>query len=479
MDQSQPQMDTEPKQPLYAAHQKVYPKRISGTFRRIKWLALAVLLGGYYVIPWLRWDRGLGAPDQAVLADMAGRRLYFFNIEIWPQEIYYLTGLLILGAIGLFMATALAGRVWCGFTCPQTVWTDLFLLVERYIEGDRNKRIKLDQGPWTFEKLWRKAVKHVAWIVIAFATGGAWVFYFTDAPTALVEMVTGRASSAIYGFTALFAGMTYLLAGWAREQVCTYMCPWPRFQGAMLDEHSLVVTYEAWRGEPRGKAKPETEGVLGDCVDCSLCVNVCPTGVDIRDGAQLECIGCALCVDACNSIMDKLGRPRELITYDSAANQIARELGETPRKRLLRPRIIGYLALLALVTGMMVYGLSHRASVEINVQRDRAPLFVTLSDGEIRNGYTFKILNMINAARTYTLTVNDLDDARMTVIGVVNDPVESVTLNVGPDQVGTFRVFVRAPKSALDGQFNELEFKLFVHETGETFEYDATFAGPN
>lgn len=474
--QSSPDQNQKPAH-LYAAHKKVYPQRISGTFRRIKWLTLAVLLGGYYVAPWIRWDRGPNSPDQAILADMAGRRLYFFDIEIWPQEIYYLTGLLVLGAIGLFMATAIAGRVWCGFTCPQTVWTDLFLLVERYIEGDRNKRMKMDQGPWTLEKLTRKVVKHFVWILIALATGGAWVFYFTDAPTALVDIFTANASMALYGFVALFAGTTYLLAGMAREQVCTYMCPWPRFQGAMLDEDSLVVTYEAWRGEPRGKAKDDS--TLGDCVDCNLCVNVCPTGVDIRKGAQFDCIGCALCVDACNSIMAKLGRPGELITYDSVSNQMAREAGKPTRKRIIRPRTIGYMVLLSLVGGLMVYGLTNRATVEINVQRDRAPLFVTLSDGSIRNGYTFKILNMINEPRTYNIRVKDLDDARMTVIGVAETPVEEVTVQVHPDQVGTFRIFVRAPRESLEDQFNELEFDITVLETGEEIEYDATFAGPD
>lgn len=467
---------------LYEKHKKIYPQRISGTFRRIKWLALSVLLGMYYVVPWMRWDRGVGQPDQAVLADLAGRRLYFFEIEIWPQEIYYLTGLLVLGAIALFMATAMAGRVWCGFTCPQTVWTDLFMLVERYIEGDRNKRKKLDEGPLTIEKVWRKVAKHMAWIVIAFATGGAWIFYFVDAPTVLIEMVSGTASTEVYGFTALFAGTTYLLAGWAREQVCIYMCPWPRFQGAMLDEHSLIVTYETWRGEPRGKAKP-AEGVnpdakLGDCVDCNLCVNVCPVGIDIREGSQFQCIGCALCVDACNSIMGKLGREKDLITYDSVANQMAREQGKPTKKRILRPRIIGYFVLVSLVAGLMGYGLLNRATEEINILRDRAPMFVTLSNGDIRNGYTFKVLNMINEPRTYTLRIDDLDDASIMVIGVADKPVEEVTLHVGSDTVGTFRVFVRAPKDSLDEKMNDFEFVLDVLETGKRIKHDAAFAGP-
>ena len=469
--------DKTPDQPgaLYAKQVKVYPKRITGTFRRIKWIVLGVVLGLYYLLPWIRWERGENQPDQAVLADLVGQRLYFFNIEIWPQEVYYLTGLLVVGAVGLFLATAVAGRVWCGFTCPQTIWTDLFLLVERYIEGDRNTRMKLDQGPLTFSKAWRKTAKHMAWLIISLVTGGVAIFYFVDAPVALNDMLTGTASTTVFSWVAIFTGITYLLAGWAREQVCTYMCPWPRFQGAMFDEHSLMVTYETWRGEPRGKAKSDT---VGDCVDCNLCVNVCPVGIDIREGQQFECIGCALCVDACASIMTKLNRPLGLIAYDSTANQMAREQGRPTSRHIVRPRTIAYTVMLVLVTILMAYGLMNRSVLEINVQRDRAPLFVTLSSGEIRNGYTFKILNMVNAPVTYRLSVEKLDDARLSVIGIADNPEHEVMLHVGPDQVGTFRVFVRAPLASLDDQFNEMEFELRNADTGKKIDYDVTFAGP-
>ncbi|NUB29826.1 4Fe-4S binding protein, partial [Azospirillum brasilense] len=240
---------------LYAKHNKIYPKSVAGTFRRLKWLTLILLLGLYYVTPWIRWDRGPNAPDQAVLVDMPGRRLYFFFIELWPQQVYYLTGALILGAIGLFLATALAGRVWCGYACPQTVWSDLFLWVERRIEGDRGDRIRLDHAPWSPAKLGKKAAKHAAWLLIALLTGGAWVFYFNDAPTLALEMLRFEASSSVLLFIGLFTATTYLLAGHAREQVCIYMCPWPRFQAAMQDEESLTVTYEDWRGEGRGHLK--------------------------------------------------------------------------------------------------------------------------------------------------------------------------------------------------------------------------------
>ncbi|MFI4998296.1 MAG: cytochrome c oxidase accessory protein CcoG, partial [Reyranellales bacterium] len=300
--------------PLYLTRIKVYPRAIAGKWRSIKWAALVVLLGLYYLVPWLRWDRGPDAPNQAILIDLDGRRGWFFDVVIWPQEIYFVTGFLILAAFGLFFATSLFGRVWCGFACPQTVWTDLFMLVERLIEGDRNERMRLDKAPMSVSKATRKGFKHVAWLAIAAATGGAWVFYYVDAPSTLVKIFRGTASMEVYVFVGLLTATTYMLAGWAREQVCTYMCPWPRFQAAMLDEQSVIVTYQKWRGEPRGKHKAgDNWDGRGDCVDCNLCVAVCPTGIDIRDGQQIECIGCGLCVDACNQTMVKVGRARGLI----------------------------------------------------------------------------------------------------------------------------------------------------------------------
>src|SRR5690606_3240611 len=287
----------------------------------IKWAVLTFCLVIYYGLPWLRWDRGPGAPDQALLLDMSGPRGYFFNIEIWPQEVYYITGLLIVGALALFLATALFGRVWCGYACPQTVWTDLFMLVERWIEGDRNARMRLDRQPTSAAKVLRKSAKHAVWLLIAAATGGAWIMYFQDAPTVVREIFTGSASGATYFFFGLFTLTTYGLAGWAREQVCTYMCPWPRLQAAMQDEHSLIVTYQGWRGETRGKHKAgqSWEG-RGDCIDCGACFHVCPTGIDIRNGPQLECIGCGLCIDACDDVMGKVGRPLRLIDFVSLEN---------------------------------------------------------------------------------------------------------------------------------------------------------------
>ncbi|PHR92849.1 MAG: cytochrome c oxidase accessory protein CcoG [Robiginitomaculum sp.] len=406
---------------LYKKRTQVYPKRIKGTFRTLKWVAMIVLLGIYYITPWLRWDRGPASPDQAVLIDFENARFYFFFIEIWPQEVYYITGLLILSAIGLFLATALFGRVWCGYACPQTIWTDLFIAVERFFEGDRNARIKLDKSPWTANKIFKKTSKHIVWLLIAMATGGAWVLYFHDAPTVLRDLLSGHAPQTAYVFLALMTFLTYALAGFMREQICIYMCPWPRIQAAMIDDEALNVTYRYDRGEPRGAHKKgETWEGRGDCIGCRQCVAVCPTGIDIRDGAQLECIDCALCIDACDAIMIKIGRPKGLIAYDTDANIERRLRGEPNRFRLVRPRTVIYATIFALVGSIMLYGLLNRSVLDMNVLRDRIPNYVRLSDGSIRNGYTIKILNKASEPRELRLEAIGLGDINMSVVGLKN-----------------------------------------------------------
>ncbi len=473
-------VNSEKNRPLYASRVKVYPKLVHGTFRRLKWLVMAVTLAIYYVTPWLRWDRGPNLPDQAVLLDFPSRRFYFFFLEIWPQEFYYITGLLILAALGLFLVTSVAGRVWCGYTCPQTVWTDLFIHVERFFEGDRAKRIRLDKSPWSMGKLARKTGKHFTWILIALATGGAWVFYFADAPTLAGQLATFDAPAAAYLFIGLFAATTYLLGGIAREQVCIYMCPWPRIQGAMFDEESLLVSYKDDRGEKRGPHKKGTswEG-RGDCIDCGQCVAACPMGIDIRDGMQLECIQCALCIDACNEIMDKVERPRGLIGYDTFRNQERRRAGETPKLDILRPRTILYSAVLVFVAGIMLFALSNRSTLDVSVLADRNPLFVQLSDGSVRNGYQVKIVNKEHSERIYRVSIEGLDKAILTRPALAGE--ETGTVTVGADKLENLRFFVTLPGDgvkALNGGEADFDFVVTDLENGTTATRQTTFRGP-
>ncbi len=463
--------------PFFAKRVQVYPKRVWGTFRRLKWTALFTLLGVYYLLPWLRWDRGPNAPDQAVLVDMDHERAYFFFIEIWAQEVYYLTGVLILAAIGLFLVTSLFGRVWCGYACPQTVWTDLFMWVERRIEGDRSARIRRDKQPWSVAKFARKAAKHAVWLLIALLTGGAWILYFEDAPTLAAKFFTGDASSSLYFFVGLFTVTTYSFAGLMREQVCTFMCPWPRFQSAMLDEDTMVVTYEDWRGEPRGVHRKGSDAVVGDCVDCKQCVAVCPTGIDIRDGIQLECIGCGLCIDACNDVMAKVGSPPNLISYDTERRVAERSRGGELRYRLFRPRTLLYVLLMAVVGGIMLFSLLTRSSQGINVLHDRTK-FVRLSDGSIRNGYEIKILNKARRARKFVLTVHGIDKARLSSAGAAGGPAARLVLTAKPDDVTAYQVFVQAPAAALKAADTKVTFRLVEQATGEATERQINFTGP-
>jgi cytochrome c oxidase accessory protein FixG len=466
-----------PRVKLYADRQKVYTKDVYGPVRSAKSAILVACLAVYYTLPWLRWDRGPGVPNQALLLDIWHERFYLFNVVLWPQDIYLLTFALILGAVALFLVTSLFGRLWCGFTCPQTVWTDLFMMVERWIEGDRNTRMKRDAGPWVWDKIWRKALTHYIWIGIAFWTGGAWVMYYVDAPTVVVEFWTGRASPEVYAMTALFTATTYLLAGWAREQVCTYMCPWPRFQSAMLDEQSMIITYEAHRGEPRGHGKRTGNEQLGECIDCNACVHVCPTGVDIRNGLQLSCIGCGLCIDACNHVMEKTDQEPWLITWDTLTRQRARAEGRREKLHLIRPRTMIYVTALLLAIGAVAWGISNRSTTTLSLIHDRAPLYIRLRDGGIRNVYTVKLANKTQQAASYTLAVSGLQSGKLSLPDAPA-PADSVSFTVVPSQVGNFRLTVQgAPDDAAGGSQN-IYFTLKNNNTGEELRYRALFLSP-
>lgn len=471
----------QPTQGLYKAHEKVYPKKVVGAYRRLKWILLALFVAVTYITPWIRWDRGPETPNQAVLADFANQRLFFFWIEIWPQEFYYVTGILVISAVGLFLVTALFGRVWCGYACPQTVWTDLFMVVERKIEGDRNERMRLDKQPWTGAKLRKKLLKHLAWIGISVSTGGIFITYFVDAPDLARQILSGTVPGNVLFFIALFTGFTYVMAGFAREQVCTYMCPWPRFQSAMLDEHTLVVTYHDYRGEPRGKLKAASDKKLGDCIDCLACVHVCPTGIDIRDGQQLECIGCGLCADACDDTMIKIGRPTGLIAFDTLTNVESLGAGRGPTaRRWVRPRTMIYGGVLTLVLALMIGTFSSRTMVDMVVLRDRNPLFVQLADGTIRNSFTLKITNKSHSTENLVVSVAGVGAARVfgSGPGIADDGQSAPVVTAGPDAVTTVRLFVAVPPGNLKSDSNTVQLILTRPGGKLVNAYNTVFMGP-
>jgi cytochrome c oxidase accessory protein FixG len=470
-------------QPLYVAAKKVYPQKVHGTFRRIKWIVLCVTLAIYYLLPFVRWDRGPNEPHQAVLIDLAHTRFYFFFIEIWPQEVYYFTGLLILAAMTLFLMNALAGRVWCGYLCPQTVWTDLFLAVERLIEGDRRDRMLKDAGPWTVRRLREKVLKHSLWLVIAWWTGGAWVLYFADAPTLVHDLATGHAPFVAYAAIGVLTFTTYLLAGSMREQVCVYMCPWPRIQAALTDENALNVTYRYDRGEPRTSLKKATllhaKGeAAGDCIDCGQCVAVCPTGVDIRGGASLGCIQCGLCIDACDSVMTRIGRPPRLIAYDTDVNIQRRRAGKPNQFRPIRVRTLLYVAVIAVVGGIMLTALVTRTNLGIEAIHDRNPLFVKTADGSIRNGYEIRIVNRASRARTFLIKAEGLDAPRLEAIGLDLTPEGWPIADVGPDRTREVRVLVTLPATMKPTGLQDMSFRLLDRATGESATIRDHFIAP-
>lgn len=442
-----------PHQPLYQARKGVYPKAVDGFFRRLKWGIMAVTLAIYYITPWIRWDRGPYAPDQAVLVDLANRRFYMFQIEIWPHEFYYVVGLLVMAGIGLFLLTSAVGRAWCGYSCPQTVWTDLFQHVERFIDGDRNAQVRLAKAAWGPGKISKRLGKWSIWLFIAFWTGGAWIMYFADAPTLVGDFWSGDAAPVAYATVGILTATTFIFGGFLREQVCIYMCPWPRIQTAMMDEKSLLVTYKDWRGEQRGslkaaQAEPES---FGDCIDCNQCVAVCPTGIDIREGPQIGCITCALCIDACDTVMEQIGKPRGLIDYctlDDAEIEKKGGTGQAVSKTLFRPRTIIYFGIWTSIGLAMLFTLGQRTRLDLAVQHERNPVYVRLSDGTIRNNYTLKIRNMETRPRIVDVYIEGLPGGVLwTPDGNREYAKQNINFAVAPDAVHKVQLFIAAPEA--------------------------------
>ncbi|MGE8295350.1 MAG: cytochrome c oxidase accessory protein CcoG [Pseudomonas sp.] len=378
----------------------IHTRSFTGRFRNLRLLGAGLLFLLFFGTAWIDWNG-----RQAVLWDLENRQFHIFGATFWPQDFILLSAILIIAAFGLFFITVLAGRVWCGYACPQSVWTWVFMRVEQITEGDRGQRIKLDAAPWSLQKLARRSAKHALWLAVSLATALAFVGYFTPVRQLTVDLATLEVGATTAFWVLFFTAATYINAGWLREKVCRDMCPYSRFQSVMFDSDTLVISYDAARGENRGPRRKDAdykaEG-LGDCIDCTVCVQVCPTGIDIRDGLQLECIGCGACVDACDSIMDKLGYARGLVRY-SSENELAG--GKT---HWLRPRLVGYAAMLAVMIGAFVWALAERPLISLDVTRDRG-LFRENSLGQIENIYSLKIINKTQQARSYVIDLVDAD----------------------------------------------------------------------
>ncbi len=378
---------------------KIYPKSVKGSFRSLRWAVSALLLGVYFILPWITYDG-----RHALLFDIPARKFYIFNLIFWPQEVYYLAILLVLLVFALFFFTALAGRLWCGYACPQTIFTDIFMLFEKLVEGDRRERISLDKGSWTARKIAGKAAKHSLWIAFSFITAFTFVAYFVPAPALFERLISFDLTPANIFWLGFFTAALYGDCGFLRELMCLVPCPYGRFQSALFDSDTLIIAYDSKRGEPRGQLKKDDAGRSGGaCVNCTICVQVCPTGIDIRDGLQYECIGCAQCIDACNHVMDRIGAPRGLIRYGSLRSISG------GASRVLRPRMAAYAVFFALFVAAFSYKLSSRTPLDLEVLRERSSLFQTTEDGHISNMYLIKAMNMDRADHRYMIRADGIN----------------------------------------------------------------------
>jgi cytochrome c oxidase accessory protein FixG len=391
---------------LYESQKKVYPRSVSGLFTQWRWGFVFLTQLFFYGLPWLEWGQ-----RQAVLFDLGARRFYIFGLVLYPQDFIYLTGLLVISALSLFLFTAVAGRLWCGFSCPQTVYTEIFLWIEHKIEGDRTARMKLDSSPMSLEKLVKKWFKHIVWIAIAMWTGFTFVGYFTPIKELGMEFLQTRMGSWEVFWVFFYGFATYGNAGFLREQVCKYMCPYARFQSAMFDNDTLIVTYDTARGEPRGaRSKRDDPKLLrlGDCVDCTLCVQVCPTGIDIREGLQYECISCGACVDICDTVMDKMSYPRGLIRFSTQNSVLGNWSRSRTLSRVFRPRVLVYGAVLVLLCVALLASLVWRTPLKVDVVRDRAALSRIVAGGQLENVYRLQVMNATEQTQTYRLSARGL-----------------------------------------------------------------------
>lgn len=462
---SSPQENKDVFRDLYVSPDTIHPRRAKGLFANLRIVAVLALLGLYYFLPWVSWNG-----EQAILLDLPARQFRYFGITFWPQDFIYLTLLLIIAAVGLFLFTTIAGRLWCGYACPQTVWTEAFLWMEELVEGNRNKRIKLDNSPWNANKITRRTLKHILWISFALFTGYTFVGYFSpikELGSGIINMTLG----AWEWFWVLFYSLaTYGNAGWLREQVCLHMCPYARFQSSMFDKDTLIISYDTERGENRGKRKKDSDykaNGLGDCIDCDQCVQVCPTGIDIREGLQYECIACAACIDVCDDVMGKMGYDKGLIKYTTEVEE--KSDGEEKTK-FIRPRTIYYISIFTLVVSSFFYLVTNRTPLDINVIRDRNNLFTESFSGEIENTYTLKILNMSQSSQDYLLTTSGLDS--IVLIGESKFTIDS-------GEVLTLPVRLRVNREELAVRSSDIKFHITAIN-GENYSTHSTakFLGP-